>query len=118
MADKGALAAFFQVEIADDAERDSADKADKQIFHRVVEANVEIAAEAEVDAVDSGGLDILDDNGDVAVRLVKHDAGNGVHHGVFLHIKQEDPVGGKLDKFPQHADGHRKAEGRDGHIER
>ena len=41
-----------------------------------------------------------------------------LHHGVFLHIKQEDPVGGKLDKFPQHADGHRKAEGRDGHIER
>ena len=41
-----------------------------------------------------------------------------MHDGVFLHIKQEDPVGGKLDKFPQDADGHRKAEGRDGHIER
>ena len=41
-----------------------------------------------------------------------------MHDGVLLHIEQKDAVSGELNKLPEDADGHRKAEGRDGHIER
>ena len=58
------------------------------------------------------GLDVL------ALRRVESDRVNRVHHGVLLHIRHEQLVHCKFEKFPDDADRHRKAEGDNGHENR
>ena len=113
-----ALAAALDIEVAEDAEGQSADEVDEQILHRVVQADVQIPVKAQVFAVDGNRGDPVDRDGDVLVCRVEHDGGDRVHDRVLLHVHVEQPVHAELKEFPQHADRHRKAECDERHVDR
>ena len=113
---KFALAPVLEVEVTDHAEHGRADEVDKQILHRIVQANIEVPGKAEVPAVDCDGGNAVNGDGNVAVRGVQHHGRNGVDDRVLLHVHVEKPIHPELKKFPQNADGHRKTERGQRHI--
>ena len=109
---------MLDIEIAEHAERQRADKVDEQILHRVVQADIEIAVKAQILSIDGDGGDVVNRNGNILVRRVKHNRRDCVHDRVLLHIHVEQPVHAELKKLPQNADGHREAERDKRHINR
>ena len=63
-------------------------------------------------------MDAVNGDGDVAVGGVQHHGGDGLDHGVLLHVHVEQPVHAELEKLPHDANGHGEAEGCQGHIHR
>ena len=119
---KFTLAAVLDVKVADDGEDDRADKVDEQVLHRVQQADIQIAAQAQGMLRAVGGdhdyvRDILDSGRRVAPGGIQHDRTNGVYDRVLLHVQQEELVHGALEKFPKHADGHGEAEGHQSQVE-
>lgn len=89
-ADDGVLfAAVFHIQEAEHGEHDRADEVDDEIFHRVDQADIEIAAEVQILAVDCNLCDVADMNRVIGVRGVEHHRADGMHNGVFLHVKPE-----------------------------
>ena len=113
-----AVTSVLDVEVADGAEYHRADEVHEQILHGVVQADVQIAAEAQLLPVYLHGGDAVDGDGDVAVGGIQHHRGDGVDHGVLLHVHAEQPIHAEFEEFPQHAHRHGKAEGRQRHIDR
>lgn len=117
------FAAAAHVEVADDRERQRTDEVDEQILHRVQQTNVQIPAQPQcglgaVRLHDDDVGDVFQHSGRIAARGVQHDGANRVDDGVLLHIEEEQLVHRTLKKFPDDADGHRKAERHDGQIQR
>ena len=97
-------------EETDECEGQGADEVDKQVLHGIKEPNIQIPAEAEALSVDGDIGDVVQEDWNVAVCWVQHDAGKTGDYGVLLHIHTQQPVHGELEEFPQHTDGHGKAE--------
>lgn len=112
-----APAAVLDVEVPDGAEHHCADKIDEQVRHGVVQSDVQIPVKPQVLSVDGYGVDAVDGDGSVAVGGVQHHGGDGLHHGVLLHIHVEQPVHAELKKLPQHAHRHGKAERCQRHVD-
>ena len=72
-ADDGkALAAIPHIDEPDDGEHDRADEIDDEILHRVDQADVKIAAKAEVAPIDRHLRDVVDMNGVIGVGRIEH----------------------------------------------
>ena len=68
---KFALAPVLEIEVTDHAEHGRADEVDKQVLHRIVQADIEVPGKAEVPAVDRDGGNAVNGDGNVAVRGVQ-----------------------------------------------
>ena len=113
----------FDIEIADDGKDDGADEIDDEILHGIVDADIEIAADAErflgavrVHDHDIGNIRNLHDF--IAFCRVEHGAVDCGDDGILLHVLAEKCIGGIFKDLPKHPDGHGKAECGDGKIER
>ena len=97
-------------EETDECEGQGADEVDKQVLHGIKEPNIQIPAEAEALSVDGDIGDVVQEDWNVAVCWVQHDAGKAGDYGILLHIHTQQPVHGELEEFPQNTDGHGKTE--------
>lgn len=70
--DGNALAAVLHIDEPDDGEHDRADEIDDEILHRVDQADVKIAAKAEVAPIDRHLRDVVDMNGVIGVGRIEH----------------------------------------------
>ena len=120
---KFSLAPVFDIEKANEREQNCTDEIDKQILHGIDDTDIQIAAQPQglLGAV-SGDHDHINNVFDgyrvVSAGGVQHHGTDGVNHRIFLHIQKKEIIHGKLEKFPQHTDGHGKAEGHHRQVDR
>ena len=115
----GALFALTAgIEKAGDGEYHRSYKVDQQILHGIDEANIQIAAHPQRFPIDDHVVDPLYRHDPVAAGGIQTGGVDGVYHRVPLHIRMEKTVHPKLEKLPQYADGHGKAESHHSQKER
>ena len=116
--DGNALAAVLHIDEPDDGEHDRADEIDDEILHRVDQADVKIAAKAEVTPIDRHLRDVVDMNGVIGVGRIEHHRADRMHDGVLLHVESEQHVHREFEELPDHADRHREAERHNRQVQR
>ena len=91
-----------------------AHKVHQQILHGVHDTDVKVAADSQLLSVHLHLGNLLQGHHLVAAAGVQRHCMDAVDDRILLHVGMEKEVHGKLEEFPQHADGHGKAEGGEG----
>ena len=107
--------------IPEDTEDQGAEEVDEEVLHGIGNADIEIAPFDDMNGAVTGdnvGFDnVFDANTGLDIVRVKGDRADACEDDVLLHIHRKEVVHRKFPKLPEHADGHRKAEGDHGEVE-